>query len=243
MNDVKTIAALLLVLGACSSDSPNRDGDSRTEADAGVDSLPASSCDPATVLPSNYRLIATVATGAVQVTTTASVTSGTIDATAGGLTNAADNPYTYVDLRTGAKVNVSDIDARSSTAWDIALKRSSLRLNSGDSGRGNRKLAVVAAASLADVTLAPADGYAADDFTTADCALDSMPAGEPRSAFGEWYGYDDATHAVTPKPEVYVIQRDDGSRTALRLTTYYGDVAAPTRGAFYGVEWKQLTAP
>lgn len=242
MNDFKNVAALLLVLGACSSDSSSND-DNHTGADAGVDSAPASSCDPATVLPGNYRLIATVSAGAVQVTTTAGVTSGTIDATAGGLPASADNPYIYVDLRTGAKVEVSDIDARSSTAWDIALKRSSLRLNSGDSGAGNRTLAVVAAASLADVSAAPADGYTTDDFTTAACALDSIPGGEPRSAFGEWYGYDEATHAVTPKPEVYVIQRNDGSRTALRLTTYYGDPKSPTRGAFYAVEWKQLTAP
>jgi len=208
-------------------------------ADAPAPDAPAPGCDPATVLPSNYRPIAAISAGAVQVTTTANVTAGTIDATAGGLDASADNPYIYVDLKAGAKVAITDLQARTSTAWDIALKRSSLRLNSGDSGSGNRELAVVQAATLAEVTTAPASGYATDDFTTADCMFDGEAFGEPRSAFGEWYNYDDATHMPSPKAEVYVIKRGDGSRTALRITAYYGDPTM-SRGAFYGAEWKQL---
>jgi hypothetical protein len=197
-------------------------------------------CDPATVLPSNYRPIATTSAGAVTVTITAGVTSGTVDATAGGLANAADNPYIYLDLKAGTKVEVTDLTAVTSTGWDVALKRSSLRVNGGDSGVGGRELAVVQAATLAEVTAAPASGYASDDFTTADCMLDTIPGGEPKSAFGEWYNYDDTTHIVTPKSEVYVIKRADGTHLALRLGAYYGDTTMPMRGAFYQVEWKQL---
>lgn len=228
----------LLVTSACGG------GDGgNSEVDAGIDPPmvdAAPGCNPATVLPSNYRPIALVSTGAVQVTTTAGVTSGTIDATAGGITNAADRPYIYVDLRNGVRVDVDDLAARTSTTWDIALKRSSLRINGGDSGAGNRRLAVVQAATLGEVTAAPTSGYATDDFTTDACKLDNHPAGEPKSAFGEWYGYDDQTHGVAPKSEVYVIERGDGTRTALRIVTYYGDPAMPMRGAYYGVEWKQL---
>jgi hypothetical protein len=197
-------------------------------------------CDPATVLPGGYRLIPTVSAGAVTVTTASGVTSGTIDATAGGVNNSADNPYIYVDLRNNMKIAVNDVEARTSTNWDIALKRSSLRTNSGDSGPGNRELAVVQAATLAQVTAAPASGYASDDFATADCMLESTLIGEPQSAFGEWYDYDQNTHVVTPKAEVYVLQRNNGSRTAFRIKAYYGDPANPMRGAFYSVEWKQL---
>jgi hypothetical protein len=222
------LSVLVVVVAACGSDGSS----------APVDA--PSDCDPATVLPSNYRLIAMVSSGAVQVAASGDVTSGTIDATAGGLMNAADNPYIYVDLKGAKRIDVNDLDARSSKAWDVALKRSSLRVNGGDSGAGKRELAVVQAATLAEVTAGPSDGYATDDFTTDDCMLDSIPGGEPRSSFGEWYGYDDQTHMVTPKPEVFVIQRDDGSRTALRLAAYYGDPAAPMKGAFYAVEWKQL---
>jgi hypothetical protein len=197
-------------------------------------------CDPATIRPGGYRLIPMVSAGAINVTTASGVTSGSIDATAGGVNNSADNPYIYVDLRNSMKVAINDVEARSSTSWDIALKRSSLRTNSGDSGPGNRQVAVVQAATLAEVTAAPTSGYASDDFATDDCTLESTIIGEPRSAFGDWYNYDEDTHVVTPKPEVYILQRNNGSRTAFRIEAYYGDPASPMRGAFYSVEWKQL---
>lgn len=209
---------------------------------AGEDRPPDSPalCDPATVLPSSYRLIASVSTGAVKVATAGDVTSGTIDATAGGMSNAADNPYVYVDLQAGMKVAISDLDARASTNWDIALKRSSLRTNSGDSGPGNRELAVVQAATLGEVSSAPASGYTSDDFVTDDCMLDSLLIGEPRSAFGEWYDYEPMNHVVTPRPDVYVIKRNNDSKTAFRIKSYYGDPKEPTLSAFYSVEWKSL---
>jgi hypothetical protein len=197
-------------------------------------------CDPATALPSNFRPIPNVSAGMVNVTTTGNITAGTVDATAGGLMGAADNPYVYLDLKTGQKVAIHDLDARMSTAWDIALKRASLRVNGGDSGTGERKLVAVPAGSLDMVTAAPTTGYRVDDFADAECAPITHPSGEPMSAFGEWYGYDQNTHMVVPKSEVYVIERPDGSHSALRLLSYYGDPANPMRGAYYRVEWKQL---
>lgn len=201
---------------------------------------PPPGCNPAAVLPLNYRPIPKIATTLLTVTTTAGVTSGTADATAGGIAMAAENPYLYLDLKAGTKVDLNDLDARTSSAWDIGLKRSSIRLNSGDSGTGNRKSAPVAAVSLAEVTTGPADGYQIDDYTTADCKMVTIPGGEPMSAFGEWYEYDLQTNKVKPKAEVHVIQRADGSRTAFRVTGYY-DPAMPSRGAVYSVEWKQLS--
>jgi len=232
----RQLVPALLALAACG----DSDNDVTPDAPILVDATPG--CDPATVLPSNYRPIALASTGQVTVTTTGDITTGTLDATAGGLAGAADQPYLYVDLRTGAKVALTDLEARSSAAWDVALKRSSLRVNGGDSGTGARTLAVAFAATLAEVTSGPATGYVADDFATDACALVTLPGGEPASAFGEWYGYDVDTHAVTPKPEVYVVERGDGSRTAFRVVTYYGDPASAMRGAYYQVEWKQLPA-
>ncbi len=224
------LAASLCLVAACDGGDP--DIEPSPDGPAG--------CDPAAILPANYRPIPSVSMGMVNVTTTGGVTSGTVDATAGGLMGAADNPYVYLDLKAGAKVMIHDLDARSSMAWDVSLKRASLRVNGGDSGSGGRKLAVVQAADLAAVTAAPTGGYAVDDFADASCALVTLPAGEPMSAFGEWYNYDPDTHVVTPKSEVYVVERPDGSHTALRLVTYYGDTANPMRGGYYRVEWKQL---
>lgn len=207
-----------------------------------IDAAPidASGCDPATLLPTAYRPVAMTSTGAVTVTTTGGTTSGTIDATAGGLAGAADRPYIYVDLLGGTKAAINDLDARTAGTWDVALKRSSLRINGGDSGSGGRQVAVVQAATLGAVTAGPASGYADDDFSSDDCMLATNPGGEPVSAFGEWYAYDTGTHVVTPKPEIYVVERMDGTRTAFRVDAYYGDSSMPMRGAFYRVEWKQL---
>jgi hypothetical protein len=221
--------------GGSSDDTGDDTGDDATTPDGDT------GCQPATVLPTAYRPIAEISEGAVAVTTAGGITSGTIDATAGGLSGAADNPYIYIDLRSGGmKVAVDDVDALTSTEWDVALKRSSLRANGGDSGPGNRRIAVVADAVLADVTAAPADGYTTDDFADANCELVTIPGGEPMSAFGEWYLYDEATHEVTPKPDVYVLERNNGSHVAFRVVTYYGDETMPMRGAYYQVEWKDL---
>ena len=229
------VFSLFLAITACGGD----DGNASTDAGADAAADAPSGCDPATLLPNNYRPIPMVSTGTVAITTTGTVMAGTIDATAGGTASSADRPYIYVDLEAGVRVDVDDLAARSSSAWDIMLKRSSIRSNGGDSGPGKRTIAVMPGATLATVA-APASGYQTDDFTTADCMLDAIPGGEPKSAFGEWYDYDANTHAVTPKGEVYVIERDDGTRTAFRVATYYGDTAMPMRGAYYSVEWKQL---
>lgn len=212
------------------------DGGSPASPDAPIDA--DDGCDPTSVLPSNFRPIAMVSTGQVQLTASGSGASGTVDGTAGGLAGAADNPYVYVDLAANARVDINDLEARTSDAWDVAFKRASVISNGGTSGTGGRTIAIVQSATI-DVT-APASGYAADDYTSSDCALETTRNGEPLSAFGEWYLYDEDAHTLTPKPEVYVLQRPDGSRTAIRIVTYYGDPSAPTKGAFYSIETKPL---
>lgn len=235
-----SLLAALLAVGACGDDGNGGNDTPTFDAAIPDDAEVPPGCDPATVLPTAYRPIASVSTGTVQVTTAGGVTSGTLDATAGGAANSADQPYLYVDLRNGTRVDINDLEAWSSTQWDIALKRSSLRINGGDSGPGNRKLAIVEASSLAEVTSAPTTGYTTDDFATDDCMLVTLPGGEPMTAFGEWYDYNIETHQVEPKPEVYVLERNNGSHTAFRIITYYGDPQSPMRGAYYRVEWKNL---
>lgn len=237
-------ACLLLTVAACGGGHDHDDHDHGVDAppaaiDAAVD---APGCDVTAALPASYRPIAAVSTGAVTVTTGGGVTAGTIDGTAGGLSGAPDNPYVYVDLVAGARVDITDVESRTSTAWHVAFKRASIKLNGGDSGPGGVSGASVEAATLAEVTAAPAD-LAVDDWATDDCMVSTTVGGEPRTVFGEWYDYDPATHRLTPRAEVWVLKLGSGDGAPvrkLRLTTYYGDVAMPTRGAFYGVEWAAL---
>lgn len=216
------------------------------DPDAGIQSPDADpSCQPAALLPTQYRPIAEVSAGVVMVATTGDITSGTVDGTAGGLGSAADNPYIYLDLQTGTKVAIDDVEAFSSNAWDIAIKRSSLRTNGGDSGAGGRTLTVFVAGTgdpMSEVTTVPTTPFIADQFVSPppDCELIALDGGEPMTAFGQWYDYDDATHIVTPKNEVYVVKRSDGTHSAFHIIEYYGDTSMPTRGAYYQVEWKDL---
>src|SRR5688572_5605592 len=117
----------LLVVAACTEGGDDEEFSPEPHPDG---------CDPAAVLPNNFRPIAETSEGLVEVTTAGGVTSGSIDARAGGFMNAADNPYIYIDLRSGTKVEISDLEAFESGDWDIALKRANLRVNGGDSGPG-----------------------------------------------------------------------------------------------------------
>lgn len=61
-----------------------------------------------------------------------------IDATAGGLGAPPTDPqnkYTYFNFSAGQVVDLSDADASDSTHWDIAFKRSGIKLNGGNSGK------------------------------------------------------------------------------------------------------------
>ncbi len=78
-------------------------------------------------------------TNASKESSSSAAASVQIDATAGGLGAGPTDPknkYTYFNLDTGQVVNLSDADATASSAWHIAFKRTSIKLNGGVSGPG-----------------------------------------------------------------------------------------------------------
>lgn len=228
---LRCAALAAIVLAACGGDDV-----SVISVDAAVDS---GGCDPTTALPTQWRPIATVSAGALTVTSTGGVTSGTLDATAGGTAAAADNPYLYLDLSTGTKLDLTDVDALSSTAWHVGWKRAGIKLNGGDSGPGQVAAAPVAVEFLEDVDTAPT-ALQQDDWADPDCALVAGPTGEPATVMSDWYAYDEQTHVLTPKRQVWVIRVATDTFVKLRIVTYYGDTASPMRGAFYRLEWAAL---
>ena len=64
--------------------------------------------------------------------------------------------------------------------------------------------------------------------------------GEPFTAMGSWYDYNQTTHMVAPMAVVYVVQLPGGQHVKLRIAGYYGDPANPMRGANYDLEWAPL---
>jgi len=230
----------MLVLGACSSNELDTDApDAQHEdVDAGVSVDANLGCsDPSAVLPIAWRSINAVSTGQIE---PLNVGSAYVDGSAGGIQNAADNPYIY--LRFGSslveKVEITDTEARSSDQWDLAIKRMVFLSNGGDSGQGGRSIAPVSAATVEEVDSAPSEAsFWVDDWVTDDCEFISGQIGEPASAVGTWYEYDLGTSRLTPKDTVFVLQRPDSSLFKFKIETYYyGDKGS----AHYELHWAPL---
>lgn len=253
-----TIAlALSLTLAACSDDdnnTPSPDG-GQADTSSGSDSqqiepdlgLPPDlgqqeSCASEWVDAINPK--ETVSTGTVSTSEAGGITTTKIDASAGGMNGAASNPFIYVSFADGSKVEINDTDSKTSLAWDLALKRTTLRVNGGDSGSGQGAVAVLTGTTLEDLTTAPGDNsFLTDDFLDESCNILRDPISNIRTALnGEstaalWYDYDmGGAQAVVPKDQVYVLKRADGSHIKFVIDTFYD---GGTSGHF-SIRWATL---
>jgi len=217
-------------------ESPGGDGDTGDPGGDGDDAPPPNpNCpDPTAALPTTYRPINEVA--ATEIT---ALTEGTIevDATAGGFMEFADNPFIYISFADGTptKVDITDTAAYASKDWDIALKRTVIRANGGDSGPGAVEVASVSAGDLGSATAPSDSSYATDDFATEDCELVAGQIGEPLTSFDGWYIYDSGTRTVTPADLVWFVRTPE-RHMKLRILDYYrGDVSAT-----YEIEWAEV---
>lgn len=146
-----------------------------------------------------------------------------VDATAGGYMNQATHPWTYVDLATGERVDVTDEEADGSTAWDLAFKRDVIRVNGGDSGPGAGESGRLEA-EFDDFGASDAESatLGADHFLDSACAPIADETGKPLTGFSSWYDYDPATMVLSPKPLVFVVRGADGAATyRLAIESYY----------------------
>ena len=153
-----------------------------------------------------------------------------VDASAGGSGPSATQPRVYVDLATGARVDVSDVDARTSDAWDLAFKRTNAHTNGGVGGSGQAGAQVVAKA-FADVTAADATALETEAFFDDECQLLKKVYADGqedpytfRSTLSDWYDYDTsgASHGIAPKDHSYVVRGGKGALYKLRFENYYG---------------------
>lgn len=186
-------------------------------------------------LPYDLRLIDEVSTGAVMVMRLSDnpvVYSAKVDASAGGSMAASSRPYVYLDLVRAAKVDLTDVQARDSTAWDIALKRYQIKINSGDSGPGGVTAAVVRGKELSEVTMAPAQGYVEDDYIDENCNVFMDAIGGLATALSDWYSYQNMQ--LSPHKDTFVLKRRDGMGfIKLQILSYY-DMG---RSGVYTLRW------
>lgn len=159
----------------------------------------------------------------------------TVDASAGGTMNAPMNPWVYLRFTADGlvRVDIDDVSALESGAWDIAAKRYGIRVNSGDSGGSCVAVAELTGA-YADVSAPPAaDAFAAEDFYTDACALvedgSGLP-GNPDYRMKKWWGYNGC---VTTSSIPYVVRLADDRTLKLVVEAYYqeGQEACNTGGA------------
>ena len=183
----------------------------------------------------------TVSSGTLQLTQDASgVVSATLDASLGGPEQAAKSSYLYLDLVSGKLLDLSDAAARSSTAWQIAIKRSELRANSADSGAGAVFVASQdeGASDLASLSGIPSDIEASDwredDYVDMFCNVETFGLDFIETAFGQWYDYDFENHAVNIEPDrLYIVQDRNLDRSWAFAIDGFDD-------GVYTLRWKPL---
>lgn len=143
----------------------------------------------------------------IQVTQDGAETLLTVDARLGGAANAPSSSWVYVDLEGGEILPLSDEDAFNNSTWDIALKRSDIRLNSGNSGPQGLMLGkkVLGGTSFADWAQ-PARNevtFVTESFVDEDaCEILTYGRGSVKTAFAQWYEYDMSTHTLAPEEDV-----------------------------------------
>lgn len=165
-----------------------------------------------------------------------------VDASAGGLNGQDENPWVYVSLARAEAVRITDIEALTSTAWDLAFKRFYVRTNDGDSGPGrggalrvNLGWDQVSAATLGRQQLAT------ETWFDQDCNLQLDDAMEVVTTFTGWSEYDEAHHVLTAANVVFITAGADGKLYKVAILDYY---STPTgaRGAD-GAHYKLRVAP
>lgn len=184
--------------------------------------------------------VASVSTGVVSVVSNAGgVATLYVDASAGGFGNSDTSPRVYINLGSLMRVDITDKDAPTSKAWDLAIKRPVLFTNDGDGGVGKGGTLVVAKA-FDQVTSADAMGtFATEAFVDANCNPKMDAAGDVQTTFTNWYNYNQATNALAPKPNTtYVVRGATGTLYKVGIKSYYGlpNGSTGTVGAYYLLE-------
>ena len=139
-------------------------------------------------------------------------------------------------------------DLETDTDWDLAIQRYHLRTNGGAGGPAEVRVAVLDGTTLDAVTEAPATGWRQDEEPSASEIPDDVPMGEeppPSTVISNeddpWYAYDPATHQLSPKERVYVLESTGGRYFAIQLVDYYSPDTA--EGGYPAFQWKEVAAP
>lgn len=134
----------------------------------------------------------------------------------------------FIDLDEGREMKTDE--AFSTNAWDIAVQRYVVSINSGASNpTGTVEALVLKGQDWNSLTQAPASGYSKD---TNDHLFNTVYDG--------WYLYDLGKHRLTARDLIYVVHTSDGAYVKLRILEYYDAAGTP---AVLTMEYEPLAAP
>lgn len=140
-----------------------------------------------------------------------------------------DESWVYLELPSQIAVDPSDPQA--AAHWQLALRRSEVKIGGGTSGGGGVEAAFAAGADFDALTTDPGLTFATDADTDSDGQTDMF-------ALGDWYDYDLSTHTLSPKDGVYLLQDADGLILKLQFVDYYDQAGT---GGVLTLRWATLT--
>ena len=173
--------------GTEDSDTEGDTEDSGTEEDV----EDTGECDEEQAIRDAIGLIDAVSDGEVTVTEEDGITNVTIDASAGGTDEQVNNPYLYFDFDTNARLDITDIEALENMEWDIAFKRTTIRVNGGDSGPNGCAISIESGATWENATQSDdQNSFIQDDFVDGEtCEVTTEAREQIATAFGVWFEF------------------------------------------------------
>lgn len=193
-------------------DTGSADVEDDVEEDTGTD------CEPEVVAAEHVAVNDTFNDGAVSVETQDGVHTVTLDASSGGVAEASSQSFVYIDFDAPEKLELSDAEAFEDDAWDIAFRRTEIRINGGDSGPGNWLLSDMDS-SWDDATQPPGQDaeWVTDDFVDDACNVETTQRGAIVTAFGQWYDYNPQTHEVSAPDNATWALYNTGTHSAVKF--------------------------
>nr|AYM54457.1 hypothetical protein [Myxococcus fulvus] len=209
----------LALLAGCGEDDP------KVEPEPEVCEASQVTCTEQTI--DRLTLLTAVSTGEVREEgTTAGEFHTFVDSRAGGLTPTMS--YTYLRFTpTGlTQVQVSDQAALASTEWDLAVRRYTMRVNSGTSGPSCVSVAnTPEGTTFASVTSKSAAGeFKTEAWFDSTCTLipDDSGLGGPATLLGGFWTYQSC---VEMTGRIFIVWLADGRHVKLEVTGYYEPAA------------------
>ena len=138
-------------------------------------------------------------------------------------TGSTNNKWVYFSFAKGDTVPV--VSATSSRGWDIAFRRTTIKINGGTSGPGKGGVTMLKGVNFEDIKTAPAAAvFTVDDTTSAGFAI-------PSGSDSGWYTYTgDPNHWILAiEDRVFVFRTADEKYAKMKFVSYYSNGQPPSQ--------------